>query len=387
MSENWYCNVVGQEVGPLTRDELSEMLDQGQISVDDRIRSAEHTAWQRLSRVFPEMAARPADDRIWFFRSFGDEFGPYTHTELKEFVAQEQLAASDDVREGKTGSWKQARLVTGLFSEGENMLADFDSLESAPERPQPKPNHPADHPPARKQAVAAATAAVERPATPIETASPPKAEVSSPERPATPVEVPPPEPSRAPDRSPSPLAEADTVTAATSTPASPPPRPPVAPPPAYTPPPTHRSSGGGGFDVPAWLSSGTTIGIAVGLIVLLGGGWFLITSNVMASFNADDVYKDVVSLYAEFKTASQDGRTSPAFTAFYDKFKDQQFELYEAIGQPAPDTSAFEVKHALQYLGSVIEGFNREQTTEEAQQKYVEALEKQLKKLEPEYGG
>ena len=34
MSENWYCKVVGQEVGPLTRDELSEMLDQAVRLID-----------------------------------------------------------------------------------------------------------------------------------------------------------------------------------------------------------------------------------------------------------------------------------------------------------------------------------------------------------------
>lgn len=393
MSETWYCKVIGQEVGPLTRDELSALLDQGQISLDDQIRSNEHAAWQRLSRVFPEMAAKPASERSWFFRSFGEEFGPYTLGELKEFVAQQQLAASDDVREGKTGSWKQARLVTGLFPEGENILAGFDSLENAPDEPPPKSNQPAGRSPATQE--------------PATTTAPPaarlKPDVAPPETPArrpvertsTPPRTEPPVPPKTSPISPAPPsgAESSKSTAAAiddmpksaSATENPPPRAPVAPPPPYAPP-ASRSSGGG-FELPEWLSSGTTIGIAVGLIVLLGGGWFLTTSSFMSSLNADNVYQDVVTLYAEFKTASRDGRTSPAFTTFYDKFKEQQSELFDAIGQPAPDTSAFQVKHALQYLGSVIEAFNREKTTEKAQRKYVETLEEQLKKLEPEYGG
>lgn len=395
MSDQWYCKVVGEEVGPITEDDLREMFASGQIAINDMIRSSDHTAWQRISRVFPDLTANPPQSRVWYFRSFGDDFGPYTFTELKEFVTQEQLTPTDDVREGEQGDWKPARLVPDLFPRGDDLLAGMESLDDAPAESgfQAKPASESKRRSKKgkrkrapkEDAESAAAALLDE--VPDEPASPaPQVDVAV----AAPVaDVAPPAPVESPVAATT-AAASTTDNAASLPPAAPVPSPPA--PPAYTPPkpppaPRRTSSGGGGggISLPDWLLNGKTIGIAVGLMVLLGGGYLLMGSGLL-NFNAGPVYQQTVALYEEFKTVSKNGPESPAFEKFYEKFRTEQFEMLSAVGDASPGSSAYQVHRAVQTLGSVVQSFRRTSMTQEARQVYVEALENQLKKLRPIYG-
>jgi hypothetical protein len=54
----------------------------------------------------------------WYCRLMGTELGPYTSKELLEMARQHQITPEDSVRKGPDGAWVEARLVKGLFEDG-----------------------------------------------------------------------------------------------------------------------------------------------------------------------------------------------------------------------------------------------------------------------------
>jgi hypothetical protein len=51
MSQQWYCQVMGSTVGPLTSSQLREMAQSGRLAPDDPIRKADSTRWAAASHV------------------------------------------------------------------------------------------------------------------------------------------------------------------------------------------------------------------------------------------------------------------------------------------------------------------------------------------------
>ncbi len=54
----------------------------------------------------------------WYCRLMGTELGPFTSKELLEMARQHQITPEDAVRKGPDGSWVEAHRVKGLFEDG-----------------------------------------------------------------------------------------------------------------------------------------------------------------------------------------------------------------------------------------------------------------------------
>lgn len=126
MGEQWYCKIVGQEVGPVTSEDLVAMLASGQIDTDDPVRAGTAGAWRPVKEVLGGafrsaggVVTAVAAESQWYCRMLGDEFGPYTFRELKKLAAESQLSPKDDVREGRDGTWQRASEVRALFKRRE----------------------------------------------------------------------------------------------------------------------------------------------------------------------------------------------------------------------------------------------------------------------------
>src|SRR5690606_29014300 len=54
----------------------------------------------------------------WFCRLMGTELGPFTSKQLLEMARQHQITPEDAVRKGPDGTWVEAHRVKGLFEDG-----------------------------------------------------------------------------------------------------------------------------------------------------------------------------------------------------------------------------------------------------------------------------
>ena len=151
-NDDWYCRSLGQEIGPLSFDELLAMVNNGEIAGDDSIRQGQRGQWERANEIAglfsadaPKLvaptvgmlapnrtsskpppvaaakkpaplikpAALPAE--AWFYQVFGQQFGPIEMTELAAMVASGEIGDGDKVKMGKVSAWIEAKSIKHLL--------------------------------------------------------------------------------------------------------------------------------------------------------------------------------------------------------------------------------------------------------------------------------
>ncbi|MBT4866796.1 MAG: DUF4339 domain-containing protein, partial [Planctomycetaceae bacterium] len=143
----------GQEFGPVPLDEFREMIQREQLSAGDQMRVETADGWlplgllNDLSAAFPSpdaVASTPsADDGVLFYwQSFGQEFGPVPLDDFREMLQREQLSADDLVRIEAADGWLPVAILNDLSAaispaadvtaaaDSVALLPDFDQLES-----------------------------------------------------------------------------------------------------------------------------------------------------------------------------------------------------------------------------------------------------------------
>jgi len=385
--DQWYCKVVGQEVGPISSDDLFEMFERGQIDRTDDVRQGKTGLWRPFDDAFSERfsgesSVATAVQPTWYFRTLGEEFGPYTVDELNEFVTAGQLSRKDKVREGLIGSWSRAgQALPQLFPREDNastgassnLLSGFGDLEDAPPEapPESKAVKPARKKKRRKSDEDLAASLL---GPPIDT---------PPSRPSVRTFTSEPE-----ERSSA--ADAAAESAAQPAMASAPETPPA---PRYTPPPPpplsyssgRSSGGGGGFSLPDIDWTGTPVKVVGGIAVALVAGYFLMNMGFLGSFSAGPVFDSASVLYADFVRLSENPQ-SPEYEAFYTKFKKEQAGLLQKLGNPDPGSTAREVKNAVLTLGSAVEAYHRPDMEKAERESYKDAADEQFTKLKSTFG-
>lgn len=155
----WYCRVLGQELGPMLFDELESMAKSGALNADDEVRHGAE-AWARADRTrglkFSKSVAvagashdRSAtyvpfgDDakrKEWYYEILGQEMGPISFQEMLKAVGAGTLAFEDKARKGKAGAWNLVMDVPGLVSTDAKAAYLAAKLEaSRPKAPPPAP--------------------------------------------------------------------------------------------------------------------------------------------------------------------------------------------------------------------------------------------------------
>ncbi len=131
-AQQWFTEILGQELGPLDWEELTAMVARGELSPTDRVRRGPSGEWYRADDIvglFPESVASPlplatpggtestAAEATWFVEEQGRPRGPLTYQMLRSLAASGRLGPRDRVREGASGPWLRAATLPGLFSE------------------------------------------------------------------------------------------------------------------------------------------------------------------------------------------------------------------------------------------------------------------------------
>ena len=77
----------------------------------------------------------------WYCRLMGDELGPLTSAQLLEMARGHKITPEDYVRKGADGNWVGAYRVKGLFDE-DSTASGITKMAAAPPPPEPEPEPP-----------------------------------------------------------------------------------------------------------------------------------------------------------------------------------------------------------------------------------------------------
>ena len=144
MSAQWYCRLMGTEMGPYTSAQLIEMVKSHQLTPEDFVKRGPEGQWvlaERVKGLFedpasssiiraslpPELleAARQQEQAQqapaaepppvhWFYISEKGKVGPMSFADLATHARDGLLKPGDRVWSSKSPKWSQAQNVEGL---------------------------------------------------------------------------------------------------------------------------------------------------------------------------------------------------------------------------------------------------------------------------------
>lgn len=128
MQESWYCSVFGAELGPMSWDDLVQIVSHGEVGPRDRVRRGTSGEWQAASAIEGLLAAAAArrsaatpqaDDpaaTAWCCELLGAELGPMPWSDLREMARRGALGPKTRVRGEHHAEWVLAETVEGLMA-------------------------------------------------------------------------------------------------------------------------------------------------------------------------------------------------------------------------------------------------------------------------------
>ncbi|WP_397569484.1 GYF domain-containing protein [Schlesneria sp. T3-172] len=133
--DSWHYKLFGDEFGPVSVETLIELAANQTLSPDDEVRAGVRGSWRRADSItqlaghFSSVATLPAapvatrgratessDSQGWYYKLFGNEFGPVSFDELIELAKNQTLSVNDDVRFGEGGVWRRAGSIGKLMA-------------------------------------------------------------------------------------------------------------------------------------------------------------------------------------------------------------------------------------------------------------------------------
>jgi len=116
MSEEWYYQIMGEVVGPISIEELEEKAKSGAIPLDTLVRQG-NGEWQPANSIDGLLqSAEPVQSPTgkWYFRTMGEVIGPMSMDQLAEEAIAGAIQPDTNVRQGN-GDWQTADSIDGLF--------------------------------------------------------------------------------------------------------------------------------------------------------------------------------------------------------------------------------------------------------------------------------
>lgn len=115
-AEEWFYKLLGQEVGPVSHDDIAEQIQLGSLQGEDLVRTGHDGDWRPLSSYaqFADKLALMRPKPEWYCRILGQVLGPMMFDELQHMAGSSSLNVDDEVRFGESGPWQRAQLTRGL---------------------------------------------------------------------------------------------------------------------------------------------------------------------------------------------------------------------------------------------------------------------------------
>jgi len=163
MASEWICYLDNQEFGPISEQDLMELIREGTVPVNTYIRRPTDSEWTTVDKVFgsdvlkrqdfsPQGAVTStAESRVftdsptlvnlpssagkeWYWHVAGETFGPGGIEMLTDLCQQGLISPDDFVRIGHAGEWMKAGTLEELFPASASFV-DAPGLKSPPPAP------------------------------------------------------------------------------------------------------------------------------------------------------------------------------------------------------------------------------------------------------------
>jgi hypothetical protein len=136
MADSWHYKLLGIEFGPVPFDALIQLAQSSSIGPTDEVREGEAGEWVSASSIvglFSTPQSKPQEpspavadsssegssaqplmpvstpsadgSMLFFWQSFGQEFGPVPQGEFRKMIEREQLSAGDQMRVETVDGW------------------------------------------------------------------------------------------------------------------------------------------------------------------------------------------------------------------------------------------------------------------------------------------
>lgn len=124
----WFYQLLGDEFGPVPWESVQQLLDDGVLTLTDRVRCEGQKEWltiQEMQRFCSNnhlhssqhMAGSRGSADVqpeWYCKVAGIELGPMLFSDLIQMAQRGELSSEDEVRYGANNSWRQAGRVSKL---------------------------------------------------------------------------------------------------------------------------------------------------------------------------------------------------------------------------------------------------------------------------------
>jgi len=130
MSSEWYYQLFGEEFGPVTLEDLEELVSSETLSPTDLVRQGTAGGWKAVSSItrassgvetpttatatFESDSVTPESG--WFYESLGCTLGPISIEELTQHAESGELGPDDDVWMGQDGKRRRAGSIGRLMA-------------------------------------------------------------------------------------------------------------------------------------------------------------------------------------------------------------------------------------------------------------------------------
>jgi hypothetical protein len=155
--DQWYCQLLGQELGPLSFDDLLKFAEDGELSADDEVKLGAAGKWRKVGSIGRLVAVLPyresqelrpaqavdhkpadaspqmtspvapvapptpryhpaAEENTWYAWVQGTEYGPMNLLQLSQWLSTGQLGPADMVKQGMLGQWMPSVAVGQALS-------------------------------------------------------------------------------------------------------------------------------------------------------------------------------------------------------------------------------------------------------------------------------
>lgn len=120
MAGEWYYARNGQQVGPLTFEQLRQLAGNGQLQKQDLVWSEGMTNWvtaETIEGLFPvPFSSTATSGAQWFYARGSEQVGPFELSQLQQMAQSGQLQQTDLVWTEGMEQWSPAQTVPQLFT-------------------------------------------------------------------------------------------------------------------------------------------------------------------------------------------------------------------------------------------------------------------------------
>lgn len=184
MSSEWYYQLFGEEFGPVTLEDLEDLVASETLAPTDLVRQGTSGGWKAVSSITrassggetpPTATVTIESDSVtpetgWYYESLGCTLGPITFDELAQHAESGELGPDDDVWMGQQGKRRRAGSIGRLMaampfqsstvtienrpatkSPSDTDIFDSDTTLREPSQARPTPPQPVAAPPKQEQ--------------------------------------------------------------------------------------------------------------------------------------------------------------------------------------------------------------------------------------------